>query len=70
MMMGRDKKKLLQVLPEKVAIVLQPDTATKVVEVWKEFRTPYYAISQPDINQKNALAIFDFSRSFLVCLIR
>ncbi|XP_048584929.1 uncharacterized protein LOC116603099 [Nematostella vectensis] len=41
-LMGSDRKKLLKKLPEKLIGVLQPSTAARVAEIWKDFHHLYF----------------------------
>ena len=63
--MGPDKKKLLHALPEKLTTILHPETAVKVVQVWKDFRELYSTISQPNLRQENAFSVFDLAKFWL-----
>ncbi len=64
-LVGSDKNKVLQTLPERLPDILMPDTATKVAQIWKDFRTLYSTISLSSTTQKDALPIFELAKSWL-----
>lgn len=54
-LMGNDKKKLLNYLPNKMMDFLRRDTAEAVIELWKDFQSVYKVVSdwEPKSSPKN-----------------